>query len=127
MRVISQALVVLLKSLKALLSLVSVVIIPLLVDFLEKKMICSVILEALVEEETSRLVVQFGRVVAQVESEVGTTEGERDLFATKAAVEEQTQAGIGWIQKLEAELGQEQVGLRSGLEVRVELAVSGVQ
>lgn len=79
------------------------------------------------EEETSRLVVQFGRVVAQVESQVGTTEGELDLFATKAAVGEQIQAGIGWIQKLEAELGQEQVGLWSGLEVRVELAVSGVQ
>ena len=64
--------------------------------------------------------VQFGRMV-------GTTKGERDLFETKAAVEERIQAGMGWIQQLEAELGQEQVGLSSGLELKVELAVSGVQ
>lgn len=83
-------------------------------------MICSVILGALVEEEASRLVVQFGRMV-------GTTEGERDLFGTKAAVEERIQAETGWSQQLEAELGQEQVGLSSGLELKVELAVSGVQ
>ena len=42
-------------------------------------------------------------------------------------MEERIQAGMGWSQELEAELGQEQVGLSSGLELKVELAVSGVQ